>query len=323
MATLAALALPSAWSRSAAAFCRSTTCSPERPCDLDEDGCEIGGLPLTWPVSCVGVSLQRDGTERLPIEEVSRALDASLSTWSSVPCLDDGNASIALGRLKPVGCARTEYDPNGPNANSVIFRDATWSYAASDQTLAFTTVTFDVATGLILDADVEINSLDNEITGGEQPVAYDLESILTHELGHLLGLAHSPDPIATMNPSYEPGTTSQRDLETDDVGAICAAYPPGRKASCDVTPRGGFSSVCLATREPAGATSPAEGCAVHGVSVWKNRPGASSLPPGIGACSLALAAAARLARRRVARRCRPGAAPGAPGRPSRRPPGGR
>lgn len=259
----------------AGAFCRSTTCT--KGCEVDEEGCKTSGLVLSWAGGCVGVSLQRDGTVHLPFGEVSDALDASLAAWSAVPCAGGGAASVTFARLQNVVCARTESVSAGPNANVVMFRDNDWRYKGTDNTLGFTTVTFSTATGEILGADMEINAAFNELTTG-QPVAYDLRSILTHELGHLLGLGHSSDPEATMVADYEKGSIAPRDLSDDDVAAICAAYPPGRQAACDPTPRGGFASSCA---PDAVAEAPdGEGCSVppgageRGPLAWLAFPGA-------------------------------------------------
>ncbi|GKV48712.1 hypothetical protein SLEP1_g55516 [Rubroshorea leprosula] len=52
---------------------------------------------------------------------------------------------------------------------------------------------------------------------------YDLESVAVHEIGHLLGLAHSQDQNATMYRSIARGTI-KRDLAKDDIDGIRALY---------------------------------------------------------------------------------------------------
>ncbi|OAY45573.1 metalloendoproteinase 1 [Manihot esculenta] len=51
----------------------------------------------------------------------------------------------------------------------------------------------------------------------------DLESVALHEIGHLLGLAHSQDPNAVMHSGISPGTI-KRDLTQDDIQGIQALY---------------------------------------------------------------------------------------------------
>lgn len=143
-----------------------------------------------------------------------------------------------------VECRRAEYNDGGANANVVMFQDYKWEYEGVDNTLAKTTVTYDTETGEILDSDMEMNHAYNEFTTVDDEVVYDLQSIMTHEFGHFIGLDHTPDFSATMNAGYQEGTVELRTIEDDDIAGLCAAYPPGREAKCIPTPKGGFTSEC-------------------------------------------------------------------------------
>jgi MYXO-CTERM domain-containing protein len=262
----------------AAAYCRTTTCDAtsddpkERCVDEDGDGCFDSGEYLQWKQRCISFSVHQDGLPRSGIsyEQAHGAISQAFETWLTVDC-ENGLPSLEALPTEPVQCSKTEYNLDGPNANVWIFREDSWPYqdegfAAAD-TLGLTTVTFNPDTGEIYDTDVEINAHDNAITVGDERVANDLASIVTHEAGHVLGLAHSSHADSTMFSAYLPERTSLRSLSEDDVDGICAAYPPERDtpAECDPEPRHGFSTAC-ATSENGCACTAAGGRTARGPS---------------------------------------------------------
>jgi len=258
---LAALALSSI-APCAAAYCRTTTCTP-KTC-LPSSSCVYGldgGLPLYWPGGCTSFSVQMDGSALRSIsgQTTTDVIEQALGKWIGVSC-GSGKPSLAIFKTEAVVCDRQEYNQDSPNANIWLYRDDGWPYASSAATLALTTVTYNVKTGEIFDADVELNSVESAITVGDQNVQYDLDSIITHEAGHFLGLAHSCEQQATMYVSYKLGDVSLRTLEADDVAGICEIYPPGKDtSSCDPTPRHGFSTQCGAPLEDKGCCTTAPG----------------------------------------------------------------
>ncbi|XP_030518668.2 metalloendoproteinase 4-MMP [Rhodamnia argentea] len=65
--------------------------------------------------------------------------------------------------------------------------------------------------------------------GSEQSkVAVDLESVAVHEIGHLLGLAHSSVKDAVMYPSLKP-REKRADLNIDDIEGVQALYGSNHK----------------------------------------------------------------------------------------------
>jgi hypothetical protein len=97
--------------------------------------------------------------------------------------------------------------------------------------LAATIATFQSRTGKLVDADVQVNanypfSWLAQDAGGQD--RYDLLSVMTHEMGHVLGLGDAYDaPGATMWPSVAPGDTYQRDLDADDEAGLERIYADG------------------------------------------------------------------------------------------------
>jgi hypothetical protein len=287
----AAVLAATAASSHAQAYCRSTTCTGD--CPRDDGGCKTTGAPLAWPGLCVGFSLQKDLTFDLPPEAVRAAIEDGFAAWSDLAC-DGGPASLAFSELADVACKETEYSPKAPNANVILFQDTKWSYHGPNDTLAKTTVTFDHDTGEILDADIEVNHAYNELSVGDDHVVFDLRSIITHEIGHFIGLDHTLDTEATMFAGYDEGETKQRTLEPDDVAGVCAIYPALREGTCEPAPRNGLGQECAGAAPAAPGAEPAaaKGCAI----------GASGGAPGpagaLAACAGALATAAARRRRR-------------------------
>jgi hypothetical protein len=297
LALAAAVVATTAAVPSANAFCRSTTCVGE--CARDFAGCKTEGLPLYWPGLCVSFSLDEHGSEHLEFAEFERIAEASVAAWSDVLCEGEtgsGPATISFVRKADVACHKAEYNEGEPNANIILFQDSKWSYTGIDNTLAKTTVTYDTDTGEILDADIELNHAYNEFTTGDDYVAYDLQSILTHEFGHFIGLDHTDDLSATMNPGYQEGTTELRTIAEDDEAAVCTAYPPDRDVTCRPEPNGGFTKMCAGEKAP----EEVEGCSIA-PSPSEEAP---NNRPWLAAVALAGAAALsrRLRRRRTGER---------------------
>lgn len=255
---LALVALPGR----AEAYCRTTTCTPSTCVPSAScPSCMEGGLPLYWPGGCASFSVNALGSVKRNISaQVTKDLiSQALARWMGVDC-GGGTPSLKFYTSDYVKCSEQEYNQESPNANIWMYRDDFWPYASSSATLALTTVTYNVKTGEIFDADVELNTADNQITVGDVNVAYDLDSIITHESGHFLGLAHSCDSDATMFYSYVAADTKLRTLEADDIAGVCAIYPPGKDVNaCDPTPRHGFSTECGSEVDDKGCCTTAPG----------------------------------------------------------------
>lgn len=171
----------------------------------------------------------------------------SFRRWLTADC-DGEPVALQAAYFGLASCGEPEYNQTSPNANVILFRDTDWPYDDTFSTLAFTEVTFNTETGELYDADIEINSFAQRFTTGDDEVIIDLDSVLTHEIGHFLGLDHNNENLeATMSPVYHDGETSGRSLSDDDIAGICEVYPMGRETtSNECIPRHGFSRLCEA-----------------------------------------------------------------------------
>lgn len=263
----------------AQAYCRTANC-PEHDgawqvcLPSEADDC---GTVLFWANRCVGFTLQKDASSQVNLADAEKTFKSAFDTWMKADCGSGAHPSVTVDYQGPVACDKQEYnkDKRIGNANIIMFRDESWPYEGTANILALTTVTYNLDTSEIYDADMEINSADiKSFTLGDSSVGYDLLSVATHETGHFLGLAHSHTTDATMFTDYQQGSVSLRDLTADDIAGICAVYPPNEPAStdCNDEPRHGFSELC-------GADQPLDegGCSASGASPSSSGTGLAGL----------------------------------------------
>jgi hypothetical protein len=171
--------------------------------------------------------------------------------------------------FRSIASRETTYNSDGTNDNVIVFRqrkcstvvaggDPCWSdgscgtkhdcWQYTDGAIAITTTSFSPRTGQILDSDIELNTPSYIFTTVDSPacvrgseavtcIATDVQNTMTHEIGHLLGLAHISDPASTMNPRAVTGELIKRTLDSGS-----------KKFVCDVYPKGGYSKTCFTPR---------------------------------------------------------------------------
>jgi Matrixin len=230
VAMLAALGVASS-EAPASAFCRTTATSQGLGAEVDTSGCVATGLPLAWKTHCIPVGVEVHGSKLRGISyaEIHAALLEAQDTWANADCAGKPPSLQWLDRGK-MQCDTVEFLPDGgkSNNNIVMFRDH-WPYEGDVDALP--TVTFRSESGEILDVDIELNSGDHEFSSSGEDGAVDLETSLVHNLGHLLGIAHSPEDDSVMNSSLAPGQ-QRRELSPDDAAAVCELFPPEEVFEC-------------------------------------------------------------------------------------------
>jgi hypothetical protein len=240
-------------------------------------------VPLFWPTTCALVTVYPNGWTGLSDATIATSVAAAAAAWgSTVTCPGAASASaappsfdivVSLAPSGSVGAAALDYK------NNVVFVRSDWMY--DGQALALTQHSSDSA-GRIIDTDIEVNASRKDITwatldpgvshpGNNGIPFYDLQTVLTHEFGHFIGLAHTcvaagtagsdsqadmPDdpvddqgvpvpPCTDATTSAKPaafasvmwytvtaGSADKRSLTSDDVHAVCDLYPPSQSAVC-------------------------------------------------------------------------------------------
>jgi hypothetical protein len=179
------------------------------------------GVGLHWPDPCHVIYAHVDGSADVEDGSDIDAIRSSLDTWTAVECSAFTLIWGGITNMEWIG-----YSAHGGNANIVLFHEEDWPY--DQRPVAFTSVTYNPNTGIIFDADIELNAEDYEFTAGgpdKNPGDIDIQNTVTHEAGHIVGLDHSKVVEATMFESSIFGEKLKRDLAHDDISGICDLYP--------------------------------------------------------------------------------------------------
>ncbi len=166
---------------------------------------------LTYKLHTLGISQFPGEQGRLRLLE---EMQLSFEPWMDVDCsslrFDFGGTTASFGH---------KID----EVNWIGFYD-TQPWPWSESVVAITVVTT-LPNGEIIDSDIEINASNNTIGFDGAPLDFDLRNLLTHEIGHFIGLDHSEVFDATMEFETRKGQIKKRDLDPDDVAGVCEIFP--------------------------------------------------------------------------------------------------
>jgi hypothetical protein len=196
----------------------------------------VPGRYLYWASRTISYAINRNGCKDVLINEAVGAVQRSFYSWASPSCNDlyfiydglvaDEKSNLTLGQ------------DEGPDRKNLVVWHATWPpVGVTDGSVtrdmpAVTTVIYNTDTGVIVDADIDLNAKDYfwTTTDDETKAATDIQNIVTHEIGHLLGLAHSKEKSSTMYETTRQGELDKRTLHADDELGVCTIYPYGQQS---------------------------------------------------------------------------------------------
>ena len=144
------------------------------------------------------------------------AVQAAFQTWQNV-----STASISFQYMgtTPIGTVGQD------GLNVITFVDNTVPLGSDTVASTFSFFTVDGTGSLVIqEADIALSPSVAFSTSAE-PGKYDLQSVLTHEVGHFLGLDHSALLSSVMTPYGQAGQLDQRTLTYDDIAGMSLLYP--------------------------------------------------------------------------------------------------
>lgn len=164
------------------------------------------GAPLQWPEMPVAFHIDTAEAPKTPgAAAQANAIRRSFEAWEEVEAAD---------------VVFSEEDSDAVDGTVEWITDWPWD----EDVLAMTT-TSATSDGTIVEFRIRINARDVDWTV-DGASGHDIQNAMTHEVGHLLGLAHNPDnDHATMYPSAVEGERGKRDLHFDDEDGTRFLYP--------------------------------------------------------------------------------------------------
>lgn len=181
---------------------------------------------IGWQINTVTFDVDTSCNSYLT--NVNTAIEAAANLWGAVP---DSTLTVARGSSTTlpnpittyVGASASSYAPSG---NAIVYCDSSFSTnsgASADSTPGFATGQ-NISSGGRIDGCLLVLNVQS---GGKANIttlsASVVNTVLTHEIGHCLGIGHSADVEALMY--YNTNSTRQAVLAKDDMDAVAYLYP--------------------------------------------------------------------------------------------------
>lgn len=148
------------------------------------------------------------------------AVHASFQTWQNIT-----NADIRFDYRGTTPARSVGLD----GINLISFADDSTPMGSSTIAATFSYFRADLGQLVFGESDIIFNTALEFSTSGEEN-RFDVQSVLTHEIGHVLGLDHSGMVSSVMVPFAAPSQLDQRVLQYDDVAGVTEIYPKGLPA---------------------------------------------------------------------------------------------
>jgi hypothetical protein len=177
---------------------------------------KVNGVNLKWNNPTITWQLNNAGSDDIPDGSHEAAIEHAFQTWQDV-----NGSKLVFNRG-----ADTASTNAGASSSLVLFDEDNSSgyFPGGSGIVAITPISFDVGSGNILDADILFNGRDYTFSTDNTPGTFDVQDVITHEIGHFVGLDHAPNVSASMWPYVATNQWLHRSLTQDDeAGAVAVA----------------------------------------------------------------------------------------------------
>jgi hypothetical protein len=205
----------------AVTFLTSSSVAAYLKLGVDVNGRTVG---VRWSQMPIRYFVTNRDINGVTAPQLQTVVQQGLDTWGKVPTVTMSSQFVGF----------TNADPAVDDGISVI---GFLPRPDLDRTLGATTFQVDDVTGEVIESDIFLNSaFDWSIAPQGTSGRYDVQSIVTHELGHFLGLGHSAlgeteiqasggrrviSKLAVMFPiAFPAGNIDDRTLKPDDVAGL-------------------------------------------------------------------------------------------------------
>ncbi|MAU93451.1 MAG: hypothetical protein CMJ93_04515 [Planctomycetes bacterium] len=181
----------------------------------------LGGKTLNWSSNTISYNIHTAGSDDISDNSHIPAIEHAFQSWSDV---SGSNINLVRG-------ADTASGSTGGSGHTITFDETNSSgfFPSGSGIVAITPISYMLADGRITDADILFNGNQFAFSTDQTPGTFDVQDVLTHEVGHFIGLDHSPVVSGTMWPYVSQTQWLHRSLSQDDeAGAIAVATGSGQ-----------------------------------------------------------------------------------------------
>jgi hypothetical protein len=181
----------------------------------------LGGKTLNWSSSTISYNIHTAGSDDISDNSHIPAIEHAFQSWTNV-----NGSNITLNRG-----ADTTSGSTGGSGHTITFDESNSSgfFPSGSSIVAITPINYMLADGRITDADILFNGNQFTFSTDQTPGTFDVQDVLTHEVGHFIGLDHSPVVSGTMWPYVSQTQWLHRSLSQDDeAGAVAVATGSGQ-----------------------------------------------------------------------------------------------